>query len=284
MRGRDYDVALDFQGLMKSAAMARLSGARASSASRAAALRERGAAWFYIGNERRCRTVAHIIQKNLSVAAAGHRVAACPCRFPFVVPDRPSRRRGVSDAAARGPGPFALINPGAAWPNKRWAPERFGALAAAHSRRARGCPSFVLWGRGEAALADAVVAHSTGAAVRAPETTLGDLLALTSRAALMVSGDTGPTASSPPRWGRRSSACTDRPGPSVTVRGIPTTSWCRAQRSACAITSGSVSARVAQSRRACASTTSRVDEVAAAVDRGVLAPDAVRTPRRSGVA
>jgi len=47
-------------------------------------------------------------------------------------------------------------------------------------------------GDDEAPLADAVVHGSSAAAVRAPVTTLGDLLALSARAALMVSGDTGP--------------------------------------------------------------------------------------------
>ncbi len=42
------------------------------------------------------------------------------------------------------------------------------------------------------ALADNVVAASNGAAARAPATTLGDLLALSQAARLMVSGDTGP--------------------------------------------------------------------------------------------
>ena len=84
-----------------------------------------------------------------------------------------------------------LLNPGAAWPNKRWDPARFGAIAA-RIRDRYALPSFVLWGRGESPLADRVAAASEGAAVRAPETTLGDLLAAAKGAALMVSGDTGP--------------------------------------------------------------------------------------------
>jgi ADP-heptose:LPS heptosyltransferase len=84
-----------------------------------------------------------------------------------------------------------LINPGAAWPNKRWAPSRFGALARTIRDR-HGFPSYVLWGRKESLLADTVAASSDGAAVRAPETSLADLLALSKRAALMISGDTGP--------------------------------------------------------------------------------------------
>jgi heptosyltransferase-1 len=50
----------------------------------------------------------------------------------------------------------------------------------------------ILWGPGEEALARAVAAASAGAAIVAPATALGDLLALSRAAALMVSGDTGP--------------------------------------------------------------------------------------------
>ena len=53
--------------------------------------------------------------------------------------------------------------------------------------------SVVLWGPGEEALAAEVVAGANGAAVLSPKTTIADLVALARRAALMVSGDTGPT-------------------------------------------------------------------------------------------
>jgi ADP-heptose:LPS heptosyltransferase len=50
----------------------------------------------------------------------------------------------------------------------------------------------VLWGPGEQPLAQQVVAHSAGAAMLAPETAIGDLVALARGASLMLSGDTGP--------------------------------------------------------------------------------------------
>ena len=189
MRARSYDVAIDLQGLIKSASMARLSGADRVIGFHAAALRERPAIWFY--NETApVAPGAHIIQKNMSVLPLIG-VTDAPVAFPFVVP--PSRVADDMSAAAAGSGAsgFALINPGAAWPNKRWSPERFGAIAR-HLRVRHGLACFVLWGSDEAALADAVVAASDGAAARAPETSLGDLLAASSCAALMVSGDTGP--------------------------------------------------------------------------------------------
>ena len=60
-------------------------------------------------------------------------------------------------------------------------------------RAQHGVRSVVLWGPGEEALAAAVVAAADGAAVLSPTTTVADLVALARGAALMVSGDTGPT-------------------------------------------------------------------------------------------
>jgi heptosyltransferase-1 len=187
---RDYDVAIDLQGLVKSAVMTRLSGARRVIGFETASLRERSASWFYTERAPVSPGV-HVLQKNLSVLRLVDVPVPAHPRFPFVVPSSPVAENLAADAATRGEGRFALINPGAAWPNKRWAPGRFGALARAMRER-HGLPSYVLWGRDESVLADAVVASSDGAAARAPETSLGDLLALSTRAALMVSGDTGP--------------------------------------------------------------------------------------------
>ena len=54
-------------------------------------------------------------------------------------------------------GRYALLNPGAAWPNKRWPPARLAAVAAALRER-HGLMSVVLWGPGERELGEAVVA------------------------------------------------------------------------------------------------------------------------------
>lgn len=183
LRAQQYDVALDLQGLIKSAALAGLAGAKRVVGFPAPHLREPYAAWFY-DETADVPEGAHIIRKNLSVLPAigidGSRV-----RFPIRVPA--SR---VADAASSH-GRFALINAGGGWPNKRWAPSRFGELAARLSRE-HGLRPLVLWGRGEESLAADVVGHSEGTAEVLPPTDLGDVLALASRAALVVSGDTGP--------------------------------------------------------------------------------------------
>jgi ADP-heptose:LPS heptosyltransferase len=88
-------------------------------------------------------------------------------------------------------GRYVLLNPGAAWPNKRWPASRFGLVAAALRDR-HGLTSIALWGEGERDLAQEVAAHSAGAAIVASPASIGDLVALSRGATLIVSGDTGP--------------------------------------------------------------------------------------------
>jgi heptosyltransferase-1 len=97
----------------------------------------------------------------------------------------------LDEVRAQGIGKFALVNPGAAWPNKRWPADRFGAIART-LRETHGLTPLVLWGPNERGLAESVIAASSGAAVIAPETQLPDLVALSRAASFMVSGDTGP--------------------------------------------------------------------------------------------
>jgi len=190
LRSREYDVAVDLQGLLKSAAMARLSGAPRVIGFEQRALRERAAAWFY-NESAAVPPRAHVVQKNLAVVPLlGLEIPAIP-RFPIRIPPSAPADAMIAKAAAKGHHGIALINPGAGWPNKRWPPERFGALAR-HVLDRHDLVPIVLWGDNERDLADGVVAASGGAAVRAPETSLGDVLALAARASLMVSGDTGP--------------------------------------------------------------------------------------------
>ncbi|HEU4937617.1 MAG TPA: glycosyltransferase family 9 protein [Vicinamibacterales bacterium] len=190
MREARYDVAIDFQGLMKSAVLARASGARRVIGFSIWHLREKGARPFYseIHRDTPAERANHIVRQNLALLQSLG-VSDTTIRFPFA---------GVSSRALEeihtvlgGEHPFALINPGAAWPNKRWPADRFGEVAA-FLREVRGLPSFVLWGPGEEGLAGAVVETSSGAARVAPPTRIADLLALSRAASLMVSGDTGP--------------------------------------------------------------------------------------------
>jgi lipopolysaccharide heptosyltransferase I len=196
LRRERYDIAIDLQGLLKSAVVARLSGAARVIGFDRPALREPAAALFY-GERYVTDDRQHVLRKNLSlVAAVAERDRVSPgsapaswgppsggpgfVEFPLDVPS--------SSAALDA---YALLNPGAAWPNKRWPPDRFGAVAHwLHERH--GLRSQVLWGPGERSLADAVSAASSGAAEPARPTRIADVLALARAARLVISGDTGP--------------------------------------------------------------------------------------------
>jgi len=186
VRGNEYDAVVDLQGLLKSAVLARSVGARRTIGFSRRHLREPMARFFY------SETVdpgdaAHVIQQGIGLMRAVG-VDDPSIAFPIAVP-----RSDAADAVAArvGSSGYVLINPGAAWPNKRWPPARFGALAAAIRER-RGLRSVVLWGPGEEAAASSVVAASGGAAEQAPATSITDILAIAIGASLMVSGDTGP--------------------------------------------------------------------------------------------
>ena len=183
LRSARYDAAIDLQGLLKSAVLARAARADRTIGFPREHLRESLARVFYSHTPQTDAT--HVVFKNLALLEPLG-VRDPRVEFPLDIPRTPAAEQ-VSAAA----GGYALINPGAAWPNKRWPPARFGALAAAIRERL-GLRSVVLWGPGEESLASAVVSASSDAARLAPRTSVTDLFALAKAARLMVSGDTGP--------------------------------------------------------------------------------------------
>jgi heptosyltransferase I len=186
LRRSRYQAAIDLQGLLKSAVLARAAGARRTVGYTRAHLREPLAAIFYTATHDP-GDVPHVIHKGISLMQALG-VTDSSIAFPLEVP--PSY---VADgiASRAGEAGYALINPGAAWPNKRWPPARFGAVAKSLRDRL-GMRSLVLWGPGEEIMAAQVVAASSGAAERLSRTTIVDIAAVTQGARLMLSGDTGP--------------------------------------------------------------------------------------------
>jgi heptosyltransferase I len=190
---QDYDAALDLQGLIKSAIWARASMATRIIGFDAPNLREPQAAFLYSetvtpGHQAIGPSGQHVIHKNLSILSA---LKIQPGKIEMPLVPHASADTTAAIATAGGSLGYVVLNPGAAWPNKRWPPERFGALAAALQDRT-GLRSLVTWGPAEQALATAVVNASDGSASLAPATSVSDLAVLMRDAALVVSGDTGP--------------------------------------------------------------------------------------------
>jgi heptosyltransferase I len=184
VRSAHYDVAVDLQGAIRSALLARWSGARVVYG--AAQPRESPASLWY--TRKVVARGAHVVEQNLSIAEAiVQRKMPTPCvELPHDC--EAERRVDVRLSEAR-VGEFAVLNPGAGWGAKRWPAERYGRVARALA--ADGVKSIINYGPGEEDLARAVEAVSEGGAV-AMKSSISELIALTRRARLFVGGDTGP--------------------------------------------------------------------------------------------
>lgn len=187
LRRERYDVALDLQRLAKSALLARLSGApRVLGHDRA---RTKELAWLWT-NERLApgEGGAHMLTQYLAFARRlGARAEAPRHAFPS---DAAAEARAAALVGELGGAPV-LVNLGASKPANRWAPERFGALAAALARD--GQVVCLTGGPGDRGAAERA-RPAAGAAVRdlVGATSLRELVALTARARLFVGCDTGP--------------------------------------------------------------------------------------------
>jgi len=188
LRRLRFDVAIDVQGLTKSAVAAWLSGAK----QRIGFGDEKGRELSpWLNNELVDTSARHIIDCNLQLLLP---LGIDRPKVRFEIPERArdgGRAEEMIEAAGQSHG-FAIVNPGAGWPSKLWPPERYAAVAR-HLAENQGLPSLVVWaGPQEQEWARRIAADSEGAAKLAPSTSLLELAALARRARLFVGSDTGP--------------------------------------------------------------------------------------------
>lgn len=188
LRALRVDIAIDAQGLTKSAVVAWLSGAPVRIGFGDQWGREISR-WFY--TEQIHTKTKHTVDRTLElIEPLGIVRPAVRFHVPLNEADRQAADRMLTGLAMDAP--FAIINAGAGWRSKLWPPERFGAVAR-HLGRLWRLPSLVVWaGAEERALAETIVASADGHARLAPSTTLRELAALCEKATLFVSSDTGP--------------------------------------------------------------------------------------------
>jgi heptosyltransferase I len=183
IRDCKYEIAVDFQGALKSAAIARLS--RAGTIFGMANPREAPARIVY--NHRVATTGTHVVEQYHSIAeaVAARRLATTRIEFP-----RDDNAEGtIAEKLSEIGENFVLINPGAGWGAKQWRPERFGEVASELAKT--GLAPLINFGPGEKELALTVESASDGAA-RLISCSIAELIALNRRAKLFIGGDTGP--------------------------------------------------------------------------------------------
>ncbi|HKV41384.1 MAG TPA: glycosyltransferase family 9 protein, partial [Blastocatellia bacterium] len=198
------EIAIDFQGLIKSGIVALASGAKRRIGFENKDLREPASRMFLT---RQVPTAIHThkIDKNLELArsvigeAAPGKTesdgsSACNGRDPldyefpfFVSPGDEEYANQVVD----GQPDFAIINPGGGWPTKLWDARRYGQIAD-WLWSERGLASLITYGPGEEPLAMAVKHATRSQRAKPVASTLKQYIALARRARLFVGGDTGP--------------------------------------------------------------------------------------------
>jgi ADP-heptose:LPS heptosyltransferase len=189
LRQRRYDVALDFQGLIKTGLLAFLTHAPMRIGFSKELVRERPAHWFYNHRLLPPSESMHVIGLNLRLAQlAGAISDEGPVRFK----SNPGDLREIDAILERERlSDFVVINPGGGWPTKRWQPAGYAALA----DRIQGelqLQAVVATGPGEEALFEEVARRCVGVKPVHVHIPFVQLIPLFAKARLVIGGDTGP--------------------------------------------------------------------------------------------
>jgi len=189
IRHARFDAVFDFQGLFRTASLARLSGsARRFGMANAREL----ATLFYTQSIPQDQSCIHLVDYYLKMAQSA---GASYLRVEFIVPQNPAAAdsvRKLLQAHNVEPDNYVVFVPGSTDQGKRWPIERFAALADRISSDFQ-LPIVATASSSEAEVVRKLTTlTSTAIADLAGQTSLGELIALLRSARLVVSNDTGP--------------------------------------------------------------------------------------------
>jgi heptosyltransferase I len=192
LRSANFDLCIDFQGLLKSALFAYLSGAPQRLGFARQRCREPLSALLTNLHGPSHNPDVHIVEQLVELLQplgikTGERRFTIPVSEAEVhFAARVWRELGFASGV-----PVVVLNPGAAWETKRWGEANFARLNDALIRRYQ-VKTLLAWGPGEEPLVQRVARATSYTPAIAPATTLLQLAALLSHCAVCVSGDTGP--------------------------------------------------------------------------------------------
>lgn len=192
LRDTPYELAVDFQGLAKSALWMTLARARRK-AGYGPGNRRNELAHLAL-NERVPVTApaAHAVERNLLLLEALG-FPRLPLRYDLPVPPEAEAEAGalLAELGLGGGGRFAAVGVMTRWPTKNWTPAGFAAVA--DRLAAAGLPAVFTGAAGDRAALDAIAARMRTPMRRVDgRTPLPTLAALLRRARVMLSTDTGP--------------------------------------------------------------------------------------------
>jgi heptosyltransferase I len=190
LRAQRYDFSLDFQGLLKTAALGYLSGSRTRIGFSRDLVREPPAQWSYHRRVIKPPKPVHVLNLNRMLAEFAGAMPSLFSPLDLVIPEA-DQQAVNSLLKSKQLDKFVVINPGGGWPTKRWSPERYGILAAKIQQEMK-LPVVVTTGPGEEALYGKIAEHCGMPAPNHFQISFIQLIPLLKKAALFIAGDTGP--------------------------------------------------------------------------------------------
>ncbi|CAN5815356.1 lipopolysaccharide heptosyltransferase I [soil metagenome] len=191
LRVSDFDIAVDFQGLLKSATIAKLSKAKKRFGFDKENLREPMSRFLLTGTVK-IENGIHVVRKNLALAEKALSIKVPTDNFEFPIFTSEEHKREAEQIIEQTGEDFAILNPAGGWETKLWQAEKFGELADRLWMENR-LFSIVTTAPNEKDLAERVLqAKKTGKIFHASPTLKG-FYELAKRARVYIGGDTGPT-------------------------------------------------------------------------------------------
>lgn len=192
LRREKYAVAIDFQGLLKSASIARLARARRLYGFSKQNLRE-PASRFLLSDTFETARQIHVIEKNLTLAkkALGIEINTHG-DYEFPIFTEAAHKREAETIVGKAGAQFVILNPAGGWATKLWHADKFGALADRLWEENR-LYSIVTTAPNEIDLARKVLRNSKSGKVSIAQPTLKGFYELAKLASLYIGGDTAPT-------------------------------------------------------------------------------------------
>ncbi len=191
LRKFKFDIALDFQGLWKSAAIAKLAKVKKVYGFTKSNLREPSSR-FLLSKTIEIPSKTHIIRKNLALAEKALKIPVPHTDFEFPIFTDENHKKEAEKIIAEAGAEFAILNPAGGWITKLWHAEKFGELADKIWEE-NGLVSVVTTAPNEKNLAEKVLANSKSGKVLLAQPSLKGFFELAKRAKIYVGGDTAPT-------------------------------------------------------------------------------------------
>lgn len=191
LRASNFDVALDFQGLLKSAMIAKLSRAKRRYGFSRRHLRE-PASRLLLTKTVEINPKAHVVVKNLTLAEKALKIPVPSENFEFPIFTSENHFAEAEKVISQTSENFAILNPAGGWATKLWEAEKFGALAD-RLWEENGLVSIVTTAPNEKFLAEKTLNASKSGKIISANTSLKGFYELAKRAKVYVGGDTGPT-------------------------------------------------------------------------------------------